>query len=77
MKKDKDYVFEDTRGEWGKQISRDGYSPFTHPVIRTESSKDRMCCNRIIRFYNNNQELPPLPKEQPSLDDLQTRANPS
>ena len=77
MKKDKDYVFEDTRGEWGKRVGRDGYSPFTHPVIRTESSRDRMCCNRVIRLYNNNQELTPLPKDRHTLDDPQTKANAS
>lgn len=24
----------DPVGEWGKQLARDGYSPFTQPVIR-------------------------------------------
>jgi len=63
MSVSKKYGFDGSRCEWGKQLARDGYSPYTRPVIKLESKKDRSCCNRLIRNYTQGLE----PTEQPSL----------
>ena len=62
MSVSKKYGFDGSRGEWGKQLARDGYSPYTRPVIKFESQKDRLCCNRLIRNYTQGLE----PTEQPN-----------
>ena len=47
---------DDPRGEWGRQLARDGYTPFTHPVVRMEAEKDKVCCDRLLRYYSGERE---------------------
>ena len=48
---DRDIFFEDKRGQWGKMLARDGYSPFTQPVVRTVAYKDQIACPRLVKNY--------------------------
>ena len=42
------------KSEWAKQLGRDGYATFTEPVIRKVFPQEKICCERIVRYYTND-----------------------
>jgi len=55
-KKESFLKVDEKQGEWGKSISRDGYTPYSAPVRYPISTKETHCCKRLVRAYNIGEE---------------------